>query len=334
MRPGKAAASRSTAPWATPAPWTIDQSRAAHRGAAARRLSVELLLQEMGAAAGEPAGRARPRRRRRDRSGPRFCVPAKPLKRKLNVADVPDFTDARLVRPAGASAGAICARRPRAHQKHPSGDAYAPAALCPRPSRRHRGAARLPRLSRHVPRSARAKIRNGSTPCCSRAANYGATMPSPRSKSRSRRSSPIWSRHEHLAAQRATQAVPSIPRNADGPVFRAPWEARSLCAGAAAPRTRPVHLEGMGGDARRGDQESASRRRSRHRRDLLSPLARDARTHRRRERPRRRGHAGDARATRGDARANARRTARRSSYARTISHIESSHWRNACQVRP
>ena len=30
------------------------------------------------------------------------------------------------------------------------------------------------------------------------------------------------------AAQRATQAVPSIPRNAEGPVFAAPWQAEAF----------------------------------------------------------------------------------------------------------
>jgi nitrile hydratase accessory protein len=30
------------------------------------------------------------------------------------------------------------------------------------------------------------------------------------------------------AIDRATQAVPSIPRDADGPVFRAPWEAHAF----------------------------------------------------------------------------------------------------------
>jgi nitrile hydratase accessory protein len=30
------------------------------------------------------------------------------------------------------------------------------------------------------------------------------------------------------AARRATDAVPSIPRNADGPVFREPWEAQTF----------------------------------------------------------------------------------------------------------
>jgi nitrile hydratase accessory protein len=31
-----------------------------------------------------------------------------------------------------------------------------------------------------------------------------------------------------LAARRATEAVPSIPRDAAGPVFRAPWEAQTF----------------------------------------------------------------------------------------------------------
>jgi nitrile hydratase accessory protein len=31
-----------------------------------------------------------------------------------------------------------------------------------------------------------------------------------------------------VAAQRATEAVPSIPRDAEGPVFREPWEAQAF----------------------------------------------------------------------------------------------------------
>ena len=33
---------------------------------------------------------------------------------------------------------------------------------------------------------------------------------------------------DQAAARRATQEVPSIPRDADGPVFRAPWEAQAF----------------------------------------------------------------------------------------------------------
>ncbi len=40
---------------------------------------------------------------------------------------------------------------------------------------------------------------------------------------------------EQAAAVRATNEVPSIPRDADGPVFREPWEAQAfaLARGAA-----------------------------------------------------------------------------------------------------
>ena len=33
---------------------------------------------------------------------------------------------------------------------------------------------------------------------------------------------------DQAAARRATEAVPSIPRDADGPVFREPWEAQAF----------------------------------------------------------------------------------------------------------
>ena len=40
---------------------------------------------------------------------------------------------------------------------------------------------------------------------------------------------------DQAAAARAAQEVPSIPRDADGPVFREPWEAQAfaLCRSAA-----------------------------------------------------------------------------------------------------
>ena len=37
---------------------------------------------------------------------------------------------------------------------------------------------------------------------------------------------------------RAAVAVPGIPRDDDGPVFREPWEAQRLCHGAGAARAR------------------------------------------------------------------------------------------------
>lgn len=41
------------------------------------------------------------------------------------------------------------------------------------------------------------------------------------------------------AARRATQAIPSIPRDADGPVFREPWEAQAFAI------TLALHQRGL-----------------------------------------------------------------------------------------
>jgi nitrile hydratase accessory protein len=38
----------------------------------------------------------------------------------------------------------------------------------------------------------------------------------------------VTSSVDPAAAQRATQAIPSIPRDAEGPVFREPWEAHAF----------------------------------------------------------------------------------------------------------
>ena len=38
----------------------------------------------------------------------------------------------------------------------------------------------------------------------------------------------VTSSLDPAAARRATEAVPSIPRDADGPVFREPWEAQAF----------------------------------------------------------------------------------------------------------
>ena len=50
------------------------------------------------------------------------------------------------------------------------------------------------------------------------------------------------------ATQRATEEVRSIPRNAEGPVFREPWEAQAFALALSLNEARPVHLERMGGD--------------------------------------------------------------------------------------
>ena len=57
--------------------WTIDQTRAGIEELPPDIYLDEFLLQEMGAAAGEPGRRARPRRRRGDQGGPCARVQAK-----------------------------------------------------------------------------------------------------------------------------------------------------------------------------------------------------------------------------------------------------------------
>ena len=130
--------------------------------------------------------------------------------------------------------------------------------------------------------SAMALHRRSST-----AGNCGARAAIRRSRSRSRRSSLIWSRRDgeqrRFGSRQAADAVASIPRDADGPVFREPWEAQAFAMAVA------LHERGLfaWGEwaviARRGDQARPGARRSRYRRDLLPALARRARAHRRRE---------------------------------------------------
>src|ERR1700681_1411584 len=81
-------------------------------------------------------------------------------------------------------------------------------------------------------RSAKAKIRNGSTRWRSTAANCGARAPIQTSRFPSRPSSLIWKRPDMAldpaAARRAADALPDLPRDAAGPVFHEPWEAQAF----------------------------------------------------------------------------------------------------------
>ena len=96
---------------------------------------------------------------------------------------------------------------------------------------------------------------------------------------------------DRAAAARATQEVPSIPHDADGPVFREPWEAQAFALAVALHERGLFSWQEWADDAQRRDQARASCRRSRHRRDLLPALARGARAagggERRHARPRR-----------------------------------------------
>ena len=82
---------------------------------------------------------------------------------------------------------------------------------------------------------------------------------------------------DQAAAARATQEVPSIPRDADGPVFREPWEAQAFAitlalherglftwtewAAALAAEIKRAQAGGAGkacGGERRGDRRHAA----------------------------------------------------------------------------
>ena len=92
--------------------------------------------------------------------------------------------------------------------------------------------------------------------------------------------SPIWSRADgdsiHKPPRSATAAVPGIPRDADGPVFREPWEAQAFAMALA------LHARGLftwsEWAAALADEIKRAQGvgRSRHRRDLLPALARHA----------------------------------------------------------
>ena len=138
-----------------------------------------------------------------------------------------------------------------------------------------------------------------------------------------------------VAAQRATQSVPSIPRNAEGPVFGAPWEAEAFAL------ALQLHERGLftwtewaatlGDEIKKAQAAGDPDTGETYYHHWLATLERIVAA---------KGLADAAvlralRATRGTALARARRTAHRSSYVRTISQIERfTIRRNACQVRP
>ena len=122
------------------------------------------------------------------------------------------------------------------------------------------------------------------------------------------------------AAQRATQSVPSIPRNAEGPVFGAPWEAEAFALALqlhdrglftwtewAATLGDEIKKAQAAGDPDTGETYYHHWLATLERIVAAKGLA-DAAALR-------------APATLGSARASARRMARRSSYARTILRI-------------
>ena len=128
--------------------WTIDKSRAAREQLPPDvylassyykkwELGLENLIVELGLAGADEieAGHA--------------LRPGKTLRAQACRRRGAEHAVTRFLRAAGAGAGALQTRRPRSHQEHSPGDAYAAAALCARLRRRGRSKSRLSRVSRH-----------------------------------------------------------------------------------------------------------------------------------------------------------------------------------------
>ena len=75
------------------------------------------------------------------------------------------------------------------------------------------------------------------------------------------------------AAARATSAVPSIPRDDDGPVFREPWEAQAFAMALALHERGLFSWNEWAATLAEEIKRAQADRRSRHRRDLLPALA-------------------------------------------------------------
>ncbi len=149
-RRGKAASWRWCARWAPMAASTSTCS--ASRARACRRCVYleSSYYQKWFLALEQSMLGARHDRRRRDRKRAIRCSTSPPLPRgTFAMKDVERvMTRGSFAREPQDKAG-FRGRRPRAHEEHPSGDAYAPAALCARQGRRRRAHQRLPRVSGH-----------------------------------------------------------------------------------------------------------------------------------------------------------------------------------------
>ena len=199
--------------------------------------------------------------------------PGKTLPRKLTPDVVDARHDAQLVLPPAAGPGALQAGRPRARRRTST--------------RRRTPACRATRAARSAwsswctaATSSRTRSRIGARRRSAVALHgrvrrpraLGRRMPIRRSRSRSMPSSPISNRHDGSAptARRPSRASRS---DAEGPVFREPWEAQAFAMALALHErglfTWPEWAATLG----RRDQAGAGGGRSRYRRDLLPPLA-------------------------------------------------------------
>ena len=268
--------------------WNIDMSRVSRETLPPDVYLVELLLPEMGARARAAAAR-RAASSAPTRSPPAMrCARQAAQARQVHADERRARAGARLVRPRrrrrrrASSRATACGRRTSTRPR-----IRACRAMCAAMSA-WSSAPRLPRLSGLRPRSA-----SGENP------QWLYTVRVRRPRTVGRRCRPdrhgLDRRVRALSGAGLTGRSTSPPRRARPPrcrAFRATTTARSS---ASRGRRRPSPWRWrctsaalftwtrMGGDARRRDQARAGRRRSRHRRDLLPPLAGDARAAGRRE---------------------------------------------------
>src|SRR4051812_38109789 len=195
----------------------------------APRLSLELLLQEMVPRARGDADRERLSHPGGSRRRPCDAAVQGAQARQVRSRPGRAHHGARQVRPPCPGTGEIQDRRQGPREEHSSGDPHPPAALRARQCRRRRAQPWLPRISGLGGDGARRE---------SAMALHGGIR-GPRSLGRGRRSD-LESLDRCVravsgpgvmsstAAAAATAAIPSIPRDDDGPVFRAPWEAHAF----------------------------------------------------------------------------------------------------------
>ena len=115
----------------------------------ARGLSQQELFPDLACRPGNADDRARAGVARGDR-GRQGALPAQARRQAVRAPGCrADDPARRPDRTRGENARAVCRRRNRTDEGHPSADAYAAAAICSRPSRHDRAQSRLPRVSRH-----------------------------------------------------------------------------------------------------------------------------------------------------------------------------------------
>ena len=300
-----------------PGGWNIDMSRFARENRAAGRISVDELLPDLVRRARDDAEGARPGGDDDEIDAGHSLHPPKPVKRTLSPGDVAQvlYRGGPTERETNSAAKFKAGDKVRAKNINPLTHTR-----LPRYVRGHVGVIERV-IGCHVfPDSNATGSRRKSAMALHRALRRPRIVGRRRRPEREglgRRLGAVSGAGmiDQAAARRATQEVPSIPRDADGPVFREPWEAQAFAMTLALHErglfTWPEWAAALAAEIKRAQ----GRRRSRHRRDLLFALAGGAGKARRRKGRRRHMTRCIAIAMPGTTPATARRTASRSNCA-------------------